>query len=140
REGRPLAAGGAIWLRVDHRAPVGGSVWQRGEIGEHVRGGGDEVHPVGDVQVPRSGARDVRVPVLPDDPVQPRVDHDYAVAVVVVDGDVAVGERHRQRGMVEAAGSLAGTVAPQDVAAVIDDQDVTGTGVIGHQDPAAGER
>ena len=73
-----------------------------GVVGSPVGAGRNEVHAVGDVERAGRGAGLVGMAVLPHDRVGARVDHEHAVAIVVVDGDVAVGQGHRQGGVVQA--------------------------------------
>src|SRR5271165_7495969 len=79
----------------------------RSSAGAHGRGVRDqqrvrrhEVHPVRVVQVPRSPPGDPGVPVLPHDALGCGVHHAHAVIEVIVQQDVAVGQRQGQRGLV----------------------------------------
>src|SRR5437773_1436950 len=64
---------------------------------------GRQVDPVRVVEVAGGAPGPAGVAVLPDDAVGDGVDHDDAVVVVVVDEDVPVGQRQRQRRVVQAA-------------------------------------
>src|SRR5450759_4293111 len=100
------------------------------------RVGWQQIHPVGVGQVPGCLSRGALVAVLPDDPVGPWVDDDEAVAGVVGGEDVAVGQRQRERGLVELGGP-GRTVAPQGLACAVEDDDLAGGAVV-HREVAAG--
>ena len=84
---------------------------------------GQEVEPVRLVQEAGGRPGDAGVPVLPDDPLRPRVDHDDAVVVVVVRGDHAVRPAHRERGLVEVVRAARRAERPVDVPEAVDDHD-----------------
>ena len=65
--------------------------------------------------------------VLPDDAVRARVDDDHPVVEVVVDEEIAVRERQRERGMVELRRTCARPVAPMEVAVAIEGLEDAGT-------------
>jgi len=70
------------------------------------------------------------VTVLPDDPVGPRADYDHPVVVVIVDEDVAVRKRQRERGMVERGGA-GGPEAPDQLPGAAEHDDLARRGGVG---------
>ena len=74
-----------------------------------------QIDAVGIAEEAVARARHAGVAVLPDDPVRARVDHDHAIVLVVVGEDVPVGQRQRERRLVECLRAL-GRVAPAQLA------------------------
>ena len=70
------------------------------------------------------------MPVLPHDAVGARVDDDDAIVAVVVEEDVAVGERLGKRRMLELGVSCLRLVAPPNAAATIEDLELAGARVV----------
>ncbi len=69
----------------------------------------------------------------------PRIDDDHAVAVVVVDRDVAVREPDRERGVIEGSPAESRAVAPEHAAVPVHDDRGSRSRVVREQDPAAGQ-
>src|SRR6266851_3612314 len=65
--------------------------------------GGTRSRPSGSFRYPGARPTTPGMPVLPDNAIARRADHDNPVVEVVVDDDVAVGHGEGQRGLVEAA-------------------------------------
>ena len=101
-----------------------------GGVGGQERVGRDEVHSVRVIEVAGGAPGLAGVAVLPDDAVGGRVDHADAVVEVVVEQDVAVGQREGQRGLVEPAHP------PQQAAGRGELDDLARIGVVRGQVPA----
>src|ERR1700759_4603059 len=80
----------------------------------------DEVDAVRPGEVPGRATRHAGVAVLPDDPGRVRVDDDHAVVEVVVDEEVSVGERQRERGPLERRRARGRPVAPVQAAVTVE--------------------
>jgi hypothetical protein len=101
-----------------------------GGVGDEQRVGGYQVHPVRVVEVAGGAAGPAGVAVLPHDAVGGGVDHAHAVVEVVVDEDVAVGQRQGQRGVVETG------LPPQEPALGTELDDLAEGGVVDGQVPS----
>ena len=100
--------------------------------------GRDLVDPVRREEVPVRPAVEVRVAVLPDDPIRPRVDDEHPMAEVVVHGDEPARQVDGETRMIQAPRSRSRCVAPQDVPVPIESDDGARVGVVDDEDVAVG--
>src|SRR5438876_2017944 len=95
---------------------------------------GNQADPVRRIEVAGGPASPVRMPVLPDDGVGPRVDDDDAVPEVVVQDDRSIGQREGETGMVEMAPTRHWSVPPEDAAVGPDPEHGARPGIVDYDD------
>src|SRR5665213_3772461 len=91
-----------------------------------------EINPIGDIEIPSRNATHASVAVLPDHRVGLRVNDDDAIVQVIVEENVAVRQREREGRMIQTVRPWGG-IAPESLAGLVEDDDLTGQGVVDSQ-------